>query len=221
MQDRLSEDTMREYRYFRGNANRMRYDEDRANEWFVGSGVIESGCATDSTSCLLNKAYDGLSQWMVVRGEGSQRLVWKGGRPTERISRRQKAPLMWGSLNWVSPSLFVEVVDEDYFNDDEWHVIVTDLDMDSMDVLSLYHDCGDCENVFDEMKNQWGGVDSPRTHSSRWYFAAIVADLWNIPHATLRGKTAPRGRHLPTSPPVVYYQNIAPHPEGERSRSTR
>lgn len=83
MRDRLSEDTMREYRYFRGNANRMRYDEDRANEWFVGFGVIESGCATDSTSCLLNKAYDGLSQWMVVRGEGSQRLVW-GGKASHR-----------------------------------------------------------------------------------------------------------------------------------------
>ena len=44
MPDRLKGDAMREYRYFRGNAGRMKYDEYRANGWFIGSGVIESAC---------------------------------------------------------------------------------------------------------------------------------------------------------------------------------
>ena len=44
MRDRLGKDAMREFRYFRANAGRMRYDEYRANGWFIGSGVIESGC---------------------------------------------------------------------------------------------------------------------------------------------------------------------------------
>ena len=30
----------------RGNLGRMKYDEYRANGWFIGSGVIESGCKT-------------------------------------------------------------------------------------------------------------------------------------------------------------------------------
>lgn len=39
-------DAMREYKYYRSNAGRMKYDEYRANGWFIGSGVIESGCKT-------------------------------------------------------------------------------------------------------------------------------------------------------------------------------
>ena len=46
MGDRLKGDAMREYKYFRGNVGRMKYDEYRANGWFIGSGVIESGCKT-------------------------------------------------------------------------------------------------------------------------------------------------------------------------------
>ena len=46
MKARLGKDAMREYRYYRGNAGRMKYDEYRANGWFIGSGVIESGCKT-------------------------------------------------------------------------------------------------------------------------------------------------------------------------------
>lgn len=34
--------------------------------------------------------------------------------------------------------------------------LVTDLDLDVRAVSKLYRERGDCENVFDEMKNQWG-----------------------------------------------------------------
>ncbi len=44
--DKLGKDAMREYKYFRSNAKRMQYDVYRANGWFIGSGVIESGCKT-------------------------------------------------------------------------------------------------------------------------------------------------------------------------------
>lgn len=46
MRARLGKDAMREYKYYRSNAGRMKYDEYRANGWFIGSGVIESGCKT-------------------------------------------------------------------------------------------------------------------------------------------------------------------------------
>ena len=46
LQPRLGKDAMREYRYYRSNVGRMKYDEYRANGWFIGSGVIESGYKT-------------------------------------------------------------------------------------------------------------------------------------------------------------------------------
>ena len=46
MGDKVKGDAMREYKYFRNNAGRMKYDEYRANGWFIGSGVIESACKT-------------------------------------------------------------------------------------------------------------------------------------------------------------------------------
>ena len=43
---KMTEDAMREYRYFRRNRDRMKYDEYRENGWFCGSGAVESGCKT-------------------------------------------------------------------------------------------------------------------------------------------------------------------------------
>jgi hypothetical protein len=36
----------KELAYFRTNAHRMRYNEFRAQGFFVGSGVVEAGCKT-------------------------------------------------------------------------------------------------------------------------------------------------------------------------------
>ena len=43
---RLTKAAMKEYKYFRRNKDRMKYDEYRANGWFYGSGMVESGCKT-------------------------------------------------------------------------------------------------------------------------------------------------------------------------------
>ena len=43
---RLGKDAMREYKYYRRNKDRMKYDEYRAKGWFYGSGAVESGCKT-------------------------------------------------------------------------------------------------------------------------------------------------------------------------------
>ena len=41
---KLTKAAMKEYKYFRRNKDRMKYDEYRANGWFYGSGAMESGC---------------------------------------------------------------------------------------------------------------------------------------------------------------------------------
>lgn len=41
---KLVGDAMKEYKYFRRNKDRMKYDVYRKNDWFYGSGAMESGC---------------------------------------------------------------------------------------------------------------------------------------------------------------------------------
>ena len=41
MRARLGKDAMREYKYYRSNAGRMKYDEYRANGWFIGSHPLQ------------------------------------------------------------------------------------------------------------------------------------------------------------------------------------
>jgi hypothetical protein len=79
----------------------------------------------------------------------------------------------------------MEAGDEDHADGYEWHALVTDLDMDARDVLPLYRERGDCENVFDEMKNQWGwsGFTAHSLKQTALLFAGmavIAANLWNV-----------------------------------------
>ena len=61
---------------------------------------------------------------------------------------------------------------------------VLDLGMDARDVQPLYRERGDCENVFDEMKNQWGwgGFTAHSLKQTAPFagLAAIAANLWNV-----------------------------------------
>lgn len=49
---------------------------------------------------------------------------------------------------------FVEV--EDGIRRYEYQVLVTSLDAELLTIAQHYRDRGDCENCFDELKNQWG-----------------------------------------------------------------
>lgn len=78
----------------------------------------------------------------------------------------------------------VEAPDEDYADGYEWYALVTDLDMDARDVLPLYRERGDCENIFDEMKNQWGwsGFTAHSLKQTALFagMSVIAANLWNV-----------------------------------------
>ena len=78
-------------------------------------------------------------------------------RPAEAMPKRRESPPTRKFTQLSIPGLeLVEASDETYADGYEWYALVTDLDMDARDVLPLYRGRGDCENVFDEMKNQWG-----------------------------------------------------------------
>lgn len=66
----------------------------------------------------------------------------------------------------------------------EWYALVTNLDLDAAEVARLYRQRGDCENIFDEMKNDWGwGGFSAHDLGCTAILAglvALVANWWNL-----------------------------------------
>jgi hypothetical protein len=77
-----------------------------------------------------------------------------------------------------------EFVEEDAMPQYDWSILVTSLDYDLRTLGQLYRDRGDCENVFDELKNQWGwGGFTTQTLKPTRIMAGIIAlvfNWWNI-----------------------------------------
>ena len=66
----------------------------------------------------------------------------------------------------------------------EYQILITDLDYSMPAIAQLYRDRGDCENVFDELKNNWGWggfttEDIKRTRIMA-QLTALVYNWWNI-----------------------------------------
>ena len=106
-------------------------------------------------------------------------------RPIEQMPKRRKDPPKRKFVQTDIPGLeLVETNDETYADGCEWYVLVTDFDMDARDVLPLYRERGDCENIFDEMKNQWGwgGFTSHKLNQTALFagLGVIAANLWNV-----------------------------------------
>ncbi len=88
MRDRLGKDAVREFKYYRGNAGRMKYDEYRAKGWFIGSGVIESGCKT-----VIGQRFKQSGMIWSLKGAKALlplRTLHKSGRLEEFFSHRVK-----------------------------------------------------------------------------------------------------------------------------------
>ena len=114
----------------------------------------------------------------------SRRMVF-ARRPAEKMPKRKKNSPQRKFSQLDIPGLeLVDATDEDYADGYEWYALVTDLDMDARDILPLYRERGDCENIFDEMKNQWGwGGFTAHALKQTALFAGlsvIAANLWNV-----------------------------------------
>ena len=116
--------------------------------------------------------------------EKARRMVF-ARRPAEKMPKRRKDPPQRKFTQLEIPGLeLVEAPDEDYADGYEWYALVTDLDMDARDVLPIYRERGDCENIFDEMKNQWGwsGFTAHSLKQTALFagMSVIAANLWNV-----------------------------------------
>ena len=66
----------------------------------------------------------------------------------------------------------------------EYAVLVTSLDLEVLSIAQLYRDRADCENVFDELKNQWGWGGFTTADLARCRITArmvaLVYNWWNL-----------------------------------------
>lgn len=66
----------------------------------------------------------------------------------------------------------------------EYSVLVTSLDADLISIIQHYRDRADCENIFDEIKNQWawGGFTTRDIKTSRIMsrMTAMIYNWWNL-----------------------------------------
>ena len=80
--------------------------------------------------------------------------------------------------------LLPEIICNDEGVEYEWVVLVTDLDMPVDTIAQLYRDRADCENAFDELKNQWGWggftTKDLKRSSMMARMTALVYNWWNI-----------------------------------------
>ncbi len=77
---------------------------------------------------------------------------------------------------------FVDNMDD--FNAYEYSVLVTDLEDDLLSLFYHYRDRADCENNFDELKNQWGwgGYTTQEIKSCQFMsrIIALIYNWWNL-----------------------------------------
>ena len=107
----------------------------------------------------------------------ARRMVF-ARRPAEAMPKRRKSPPTRKFTQLGIPGLeLVEASDGACADGYEWYALVTDLDMDARDILPPCRGRGDCENVFDEMKNQWGWGGFTALFAG---LSVIAANLWNV-----------------------------------------
>lgn len=78
------------------------------------------------------------------------------------------------------PEIITQVEEPEY----DWVILVTNLDYSIEALGQLYRDRGDCENIFDELKNQWGWCGFTTQDLKRSgimaRFIALIYNWWNI-----------------------------------------
>ncbi len=110
---------------------------------------------------------------------------WKNPRRVIIVRKRLSSDSIIGIENQTNSQQQLAFIDgpED-ISIYEYSVLVTDLDADLSAVFHHYRDRADCENNFDEIKNQWGwGGYTTKTIKSCQFMArmiALVYNWWNL-----------------------------------------
>ena len=140
---------------------------------------------------------------------------WQGKETTLRLggwSRQRRIILLRGKLardlaitdrtNPAQPRLgFAEVGRDQAVW--EYAALVTSLDSEILTIGQLYRDRADCENVFDELKNQWGWGGFTTQDLTRCRLlagmVALVYNWWSLFARLADPEHHPRGDHHPAA----------------------
>lgn len=105
---------------------------------------------------------------------------WSATRRCVLLRRQTRKP----KAGKVLPGEFDFIVEADAAPQFEYVLLVTNTDHPVETLAQCYRDRADCENVFDELKNQWGwggfmthDMQRPRVMTA---FIALVYNLWNV-----------------------------------------
>ena len=138
--------------------------------------------------------WEALERRILLDGWHRRRRVLFIRRPAEKKvepvePRKPKVPRKSTALVPTTPSVLKQS-EFDFVKDikgREWDycaLVTNDEKMDAVALSQLYRDRGDCENNFDEFKNQWGwsGFTTRKIKSCRIMarLIAIVANWWNV-----------------------------------------
>jgi hypothetical protein len=123
---------------------------------------------------------------------------WQGHKSTIRLQgweqqrdvlilRRQhksKKTVVAKAIEDKQPTLFPEILEDEKATEWEYCVLVTNLNRSVLEITQHYRDRGDCENNYDENKNQWGwgGFTTQDLASTRIMasLVALISNWWNV-----------------------------------------
>ena len=122
---------------------------------------------------------------VILGGWSKPRRVLLVRRPMEAMKKLRNEPPHREFAQLAIPGLELVMVNDGMYADDyEWYALVTDLDLGPRAVSQLYRERGDCEKIFDEMKNHFGWGEFVTQDMKRTAIvaglSAFVANVWNI-----------------------------------------
>lgn len=159
----------------------------------------------------LIKKHHGYGQWQrfnndfEIKEDDLQLMGWKDKRRVILVRRKLRTDRLVAIEHGTHKQTRLDFLDEvEEIKAFEYAVLVTNLEDEAVSVLQHYRDRADCENYFDEIKNQWGwGGYTTRNLKSCRYMARIIALIYNW--WTLFVRLANPGNHLEaiTSRPLL------------------
>lgn len=177
-----------------------------------GNEDTMAGCESRKVKCLFKLKQSGYVKKLIEELEKSSHDVWQNvgdgwdgyetplqlmgwSRSRRVIVLRRPAPskkeqesdvkrLPMAKTVVQEELLFPDIIEPEEVPEYDWAVLVTNLDDSMVTVSQLYRERGDCENIFDELKNQWGWggftTHDLKRSSIMTRMIALIYNWWNI-----------------------------------------
>lgn len=130
--------------------------------------------------------WKGYETHLKLMGWSRSRRVIVLRRPASKKNRKEFGNKLLPATDTVVQEelFFPQVIEAEEIPKYDWAVLVTSLNDPIVAISQLYRDRGDCENIFDELKNQWGWggftTQDIKRSSLMARLVALIYNWWNI-----------------------------------------